>query len=163
MAIEKFNKNMAIIAALDDEPNDVGGMTSAELKNKFDEGGKAIQSYMNETLIPALENLGVETAVLLPQNEAGFKYIRLNADNVLEVSDDGESWTATGAYYYVTNPAAGSVLYQTVQQLSDQQKSTARKNIGAVSLSEVDTAISEALGEYPAALAEMDAVIGGAK
>ena len=41
MAIEKFNKNMAIIAALDDEPNDVGGMTSAELKNKFDEGGKA--------------------------------------------------------------------------------------------------------------------------
>ena len=40
MAIEKFNKNMAIIAALDDEPNDVGGMTSAELKNKFDEGGK---------------------------------------------------------------------------------------------------------------------------
>ena len=54
MAIEKFNKNMAIIAALDDEPNDVGGMTSAELKNKFDEGGKALQTYMNETLIPAV-------------------------------------------------------------------------------------------------------------
>lgn len=91
MAIEKFNKNMAIIAALDDEPNDVGGMTSAELKNKFDEGGKALQTYMNETLIPALENLGVETAVLLPQNEAGFKYIRLNADKVLEVSTNGET------------------------------------------------------------------------
>ena len=97
MAIEKFNKNMAIIAALDDEPNDVGGMTSAELKNKFDEGGKAIQSYMNETLIPALENLGVETAVLLPENAAGFKYIRLHVDKVLEVSLDGETWQATGS------------------------------------------------------------------
>lgn len=97
MAIEKFNKNMAIIAALDDEPNDVGGMTSAELKNKFDEGGKAIQTYMNETLIPVLENLGVETAVLLPENSAGFKYIRLNADKVLEVSTDGETWQATGS------------------------------------------------------------------
>lgn len=162
MAIEKFNKNMAIIAALDDEPNDVGGLTAAELKAKFDEGGMSIKEYINTVLLPAIEALGVESTVLLPTS-AGFKYIRLNADNVLEVSDDGESWTATGAYYYVTNPAAGSVLYQTVQQLSDQQKSTARKNIGAVSLSEVDTAISEALGEYPAALAEMDAVIGGAK
>ena len=112
MAIEKFNKNMAIIAALDDEPNDVGGMTSAELKNKFDEGGKAIQTYMNETLIPALENLGVETAVLLPQNEAGFKYIRLNADKVLEVSTDGETWQATGSSGHLIIGPDGQALPQ---------------------------------------------------
>ena len=112
MAIEKFNKNMAIIAALDDEPNDVGGMTSAELKNKFDEGGKALQSYMNETLIPALENLGVETAVLLPENEAGFKYIRLNADKVLEVSTDGETWQATGSSGHLILGPDGQALPQ---------------------------------------------------
>lgn len=112
MAIEKFNKNMAIIAALDDEPNDVGGMTSAELKNKFDEGGKAIQTYMNETLIPALEDLGVETAVLLPQNEAGFKYIRLNADKVLEVSTDGETWQATGSSGHLIIGPDGQALPQ---------------------------------------------------
>lgn len=112
MAIEKFNKNMAIIAALDDEPNDVGGMTSAELKNKFDEGGKALQTYMNETLIPALENLGVETAVLLPQNEAGFKYIRLNADKVLEVSIDGETWQATGSSGHLIIGPDGQALPQ---------------------------------------------------
>ena len=112
MAIEKFNKNMAIIAALDDEPNDVGGMTSAELKNKFDEGGKAIQSYMNETLIPALENLGVETAVLLPQNEAGFKYIRLNEDKVLEVSTDGKTWQATGSSGHLIIGPDGQTLPQ---------------------------------------------------
>lgn len=112
MAIEKFNKNMAIIAALDDEPNDVGGMTSAELKNKFDEGGKAIQTYMNEALIPALENLGVETAVLLPENEAGFKYIRLNADKVLEVSTDGNVWQATGSSGHLIIGPDGQALPQ---------------------------------------------------
>lgn len=112
MAIEKFNKNMAIIAALDDEPNDVGGMTSAELKDKFDEGGKALQSYMNETLIPALENLGVETAVLLPENEAGFKYIRLNADKVLEVSMDGNVWQATGSSGHLIIGPDGQALPQ---------------------------------------------------
>ena len=112
MAIEKFNKNMAIIAALDDEPNDVGGMTSAELKNKFDEGGKALQTYMNETLIPALENLGVETAVLLPQNEAGFKYIRLNVDKVLEVSTDGKTWQATGSSGHLILGPDGQALPQ---------------------------------------------------
>lgn len=112
MAIEKFNKNMAIIAALDDEPNDVGGMTSAELKNKFDEGGKALQTYMNETLIPALENLGVETAVLLPENEAGFKYIRLNSDKVLEVSTDGNVWQATGSSGHLIIGPDGQALPQ---------------------------------------------------
>lgn len=112
MAIEKFNKNMEIIAALDDEPNDVGGMTSAELKNKFDEGGKALQTYMNEILIPALENLGVETAVLLPENEAGFKYIRLNADKVLEVSTDGKVWQATGSSGHLIIGPDGQALPQ---------------------------------------------------
>lgn len=112
MAIEKFNKNMTIIAALDDEPNDVGGLTSAELKAKFDEGGKALQTYMNETLIPALETLGVETAVLLPENEAGFKYIRLNADKVLEVSTDGNIWQATGSSGHLIIGPDGQALPQ---------------------------------------------------
>lgn len=54
MAFEKFNKDMKIISALDDEPNDVGGLTAAALKAKFDEGGEAIKRYINDTLIPAV-------------------------------------------------------------------------------------------------------------
>ena len=54
MAFEKFNKDMKIISALDDEPNDVGGLTAAALKAKFDEGGEAIKRYINGTLIPAV-------------------------------------------------------------------------------------------------------------
>ena len=54
MAFEKFNKDMKIISALDDEPNDVGGLTAAALKAKFDEGGEALKRYINDTLIPAV-------------------------------------------------------------------------------------------------------------
>lgn len=54
MALTKFEKDMGIIAKLDDEPNDVGGLTSAELKAKFDEGGKALQKYLNDVLLPEL-------------------------------------------------------------------------------------------------------------
>ena len=56
MALSKFEKDMAIISALDDEPNDVGGLTAAELKAKFDEGGQAIKQYLNETLTPEAES-----------------------------------------------------------------------------------------------------------
>lgn len=50
MALSKFTKDMGIIAALDDEPNDVGGLSAAELKAKFDEGGQALKEYLNNTL-----------------------------------------------------------------------------------------------------------------
>lgn len=52
MAIAQFSKDMAIIQKLDDEPNDVGGLSAAELKAKFDEGGEAIKKYINNTLLP---------------------------------------------------------------------------------------------------------------
>lgn len=58
--ITNFTKDMDIITSLDDQPNDIGGLTAAELKAKFDEGGKAIQEYINNTLIP--EVLGLDAA-----------------------------------------------------------------------------------------------------
>lgn len=53
--IRTFDDNLNIIAALDDEPNDVGGLTAAELKARFDAAGLAVQSYINERLIPDLK------------------------------------------------------------------------------------------------------------
>ena len=55
MGFTKLTKDMAVIAALDTEPNDVGGLTAEELKNKFDEAGKAVQQYLNEVLVRELE------------------------------------------------------------------------------------------------------------
>lgn len=56
MALTPFNTNLDIIAALADEPNDVGGLGAAQLKAKFDEAGNTIKDYINLTLIPEIES-----------------------------------------------------------------------------------------------------------
>lgn len=58
MPFERFLKDMEIVGRLDDEPNDVGGLTAGELKEKFDEGGQAVKEYLNGTLLPGLEGTG---------------------------------------------------------------------------------------------------------
>ena len=52
--LTKLLSDLYIISLLDDEPNDVGGMSSAELKAKFDEAANTIKTYINESLIPEL-------------------------------------------------------------------------------------------------------------
>ena len=70
-----------------------------------------IKTFLNTKLIPALEALGVETTVQLP-TEAGMKYIRLNADKVLEVSTDGKVWQATGSSGHLILDKDGNTLPQ---------------------------------------------------
>lgn len=111
MSLEKLNKDLNIVQKLDDEPNDVGGLSASELKKKFDEGPLTIQEYINVTLLPALETLGVETSVQLPEG-AGFKYIRLNADRVLETSQDGVTWQASGSSGHIIMNPAGETMPQ---------------------------------------------------
>lgn len=55
MSLTKLTEDLNIIQALDDEPNDVGGLTAAQLKAKFDQAGGAIKTYLNETLTPELD------------------------------------------------------------------------------------------------------------
>ena len=54
MSIPTLDTDLSIIQKLDDYPNDVGGLSAAQLKAKFDEGGLALQVYINTVLIPAL-------------------------------------------------------------------------------------------------------------
>ena len=54
LVIEKLGDDLNIIQKLDDEPNDVGGMTSAELKETFDRSGNLIKNFINDKLIPAV-------------------------------------------------------------------------------------------------------------
>lgn len=61
MSLTLFNKDLDIIAKLEDEPNDVGGLGAAQLKAKFDEAGNIIKDYINKTLIPEIES-GIDSA-----------------------------------------------------------------------------------------------------
>jgi hypothetical protein len=56
MAIPNFDKDMRIISVLPDEPNDVGGLTPDVMKEKLEEGGLALQDYINNVLLPALND-----------------------------------------------------------------------------------------------------------
>lgn len=67
MAIPRFNTDTNIIQKLDDRPNDVGGLTAADLKAKFDEGLNLFVTWLNNILLPYLEGgnaamqIGVDT------------------------------------------------------------------------------------------------------
>lgn len=65
--LTKLLTDLSIISLLDDEPNDVGGLSAEEFKAKFDEAANTIKDYINETLLPELasdigaQNIGIET------------------------------------------------------------------------------------------------------
>ena len=124
MAFEKFNKDMKIISALDDEPNDVGGLTAAELKAKFDEGGEAIKRYINDTLIPAVVADGAteehraeaeaarvaaeQTRQSYEQTRQANETLRISAENARNV---WESYDASKAYVVGNKVAYGGSSY----------------------------------------------------
>lgn len=60
LVIPGLDDDMDIIQKLDDEPNDVGGLTAAELKAEFDKAGNIIKEYLNGTLLPAISNTTAE-------------------------------------------------------------------------------------------------------
>lgn len=124
MAFEKFNKDMKIISALDDEPNDVGGLTAAELKAKFDEGGEAIKRYLNDTLIPAIVADGAteehraeaeaarvaaeQTRQSNEQTRQANETSRISAENARNV---WENYDASKAYVVGNKAAYGGSSY----------------------------------------------------
>lgn len=88
MPFDKIEKDMSIIGGLDNEPNDVGGLTAAELKAKFDEGGEALKTYINDVLIPTLE--GLEAAGLLGATPFGRITGKTVQDQIQQVADSVE-------------------------------------------------------------------------
>lgn len=84
MAFTKITKDMNIIAALADEPNDVGGLSAAQLKGKFDEGGLALKTFVNGTLIDELE-AGTAAASIGAKDANGHKTnVQGELDNIRE-------------------------------------------------------------------------------
>lgn len=55
--LEKLLKSVEIIQALGDNPNIDDGLSSEELKMKFDEAARIIKAYLNESLVPYVNQL----------------------------------------------------------------------------------------------------------
>ena len=54
MALTTFNEDMEIISKLSTYPNDTDGLTPEELKARFDQAGKLLKAYINNTLLKEL-------------------------------------------------------------------------------------------------------------
>ena len=54
MPISALTENLAVHQSLSDEPNGDDGLTADEVKAKFDQAALAIQKYLNEILVPAV-------------------------------------------------------------------------------------------------------------
>ena len=83
LVIPYIEDDLDIIQKLDDEPNDVGGLTAAELKEKFDEAGNIIKGYLNVTLLPSLSDTVAEAEVraAAEQERVANETARVSAEN----------------------------------------------------------------------------------
>lgn len=134
MAITEIDVNsLGIIEKLDDEPNDVGGLSAADLKAKFDEAPKAIGTYINGTLIP-----GIGTEI----SKAGNFPDGGNAGQVLAKNTDTAYDTAWKTMKFSDLSNDAGVQY-TNQSLTESQKTQARVNIGAPSAAQFEDYVVE--------------------
>lgn len=99
MAIEKLSADLDIISKLGDYPLADDGMEPDQFKAKFDEAGKLIKQYINEILIPSLDEL-VDVDALL-------KGI---LDTTLTKADKAANAKATGTALNAHKAMIGTVL-----------------------------------------------------
>lgn len=91
LVIPELDDDLDIIQKLDDEPNDVGGLTAAQLKAKFDEGPNAIKRYINDELLPAISDTVAEADV-----RAEAEATRVAAEAARVTAEQGRASAETG-------------------------------------------------------------------
>lgn len=121
MAIQTLDNDLNVIAALSDEPNDVDGLSSYELKARFDQSGLLIQQYINEILLPGIAEM--EASIRQDATEytngvaANFAAGLLSPGSVTNemlatpifktvLNFSAESWTENGDEYELIIPYA---------------------------------------------------------
>lgn len=57
MALTKLEADVNNIQKLSDKPNEIDGLTSAELKERFDKAGADIKAYLNSILTEELDRI----------------------------------------------------------------------------------------------------------
>lgn len=103
MALTKINNDLNIIQALDDQPNDVGGLTPSQLKAKFDEAGNTLKTYINDTLTAEADTTFATKAEL---NDVTLGQIPDESLTQIKlVPDIQNSFVPTGTVLYITTAA----------------------------------------------------------
>ena len=147
--IQMLDGDISFISKLDDEPNDVGGMTSAQLKAEFDRAGNVIKNYLNEKLVPAvLAADATEIARTAAENErANNEVQRVAAENLrasAETARDTAEQSRAEAEQARVDETAGVVAQATEQAVNAAGSAeSARGSAQAASRSAGNAATSE--------------------
>lgn len=120
MALPRFQTDVDNISALADRPNDVNGLTAAELKARFDKAGDDIKSWINTSLIPYLEGTNAASSIgitAIPGLEAtnvqaALAELKLGVEDAIEYASGNRRSPAFsitgGTYAYKEQAVAGS-------------------------------------------------------
>ncbi len=73
MSIPTLTADLAVIQKLADLPNSTDGLTAQELKARFDRAGLEIQTWINESLVPALQAQNIPFAASAQINAANVQ------------------------------------------------------------------------------------------
>lgn len=95
MALTKLVVNVNNIQALSDKPNEIDGLTSAELKARFDKAGSDIKTYVNEVLTEEVDSKFASVIASIPTNYVTTSDYRLT--NSRQCNNNFDNWsTARG-------------------------------------------------------------------
>lgn len=147
---------VTIISGLGDEPNTDDSLSAAQLKAKFDEGGKNIRTYLNNTLssqvqaeIRAIEDANVGTAKLIDGCVTAAKLdggavttVKIAASAVTEAKIDSNAVTAAKIAANAVSTAYTASI-QTVDWTGVSAPFTA--DITVLGLTATDTPIVDAI------------------
>lgn len=89
MGLTKFVVNVNNIQDLSDKPNEIDGLTSAELKAKFDKAGADIKSYINGVLTEELDD-AIET---IPDTSNLVTNTDTRLTNSRQCNNNFDSWS----------------------------------------------------------------------
>lgn len=78
MALERFNEDLNFVTNLGDNPRRDDGLSTPQFKSIFDKAGLAIQNFINNKLIPGIEDAVTETGLLGQFSEALNKKLSLS-------------------------------------------------------------------------------------
>ena len=95
MALPTCNEDMNIISKLDDEPNDVGGLSAASLKAKFDLAGNLLKKALNDLVAALGENAAAKNIGFAPTTAVNKTNVQDAIENVQsQIADVSQSGIA---------------------------------------------------------------------
>ena len=98
MALTKFLVDVNNIQALSDRPNEIDGLDSSQLKEKFDKAGRDIKSYLNNTLSEEIDTslATMNTSINQISGRIPTDYVRTNDSrltNSRQCNNNFDNWS----------------------------------------------------------------------